>query len=367
MHTKHISLLESISPGLHIDPLDQEHIHAAQNHLNSLTKPRGSLGRLETLACRLFAISSGALPLSVSPALMLTVAADHGIAAQHVSPYPQAVTRQMVQNFLHGGAAINVLCNISGLDLRIVDAGCCGGAFPQHPMLVDRRLGDGTADFSQGSAMQRMTCLKGLRMGVELAQKTIQSGYRCLGIGEMGIANSTAATALYCAFLRRNPEDMTGPGAGADKTMIGHKIHVVRKALEVNKRALLGDAIDILAAFGGFEIVLMTGLLLGAAAQRVPVLVDGFISSAAYVAALAICPAVSEYAILAHSSAEPGHLLALHQLTGAVELDTPLLHLGLRLGEGTGGAIAYHLLRCASAIFNGMATFNAAGVLEKPC
>ncbi len=345
----------------------REHLAAAQAHLDNLTKPRGSLGRLEEVARRLYAMRRGQLPLAVSPALMLTVAGDHGVAAQGVSPFPQAVTRQMVMNFLQGGAAVNVLCRCGGLDLRVVDAGCAGGPFAPHPMLLDRRLGDGTADMSRGPAMSRETCLRGLRGGMELAAEAAGRGYRCLGAGEMGIANSTAGTALYCALLGLEPDALTGPGAGADPVMVRHKAGIVREALRVNAPLLAsGDPVDILAAVGGFEIAVMSGIMLGAAAQRLPVLVDGFICSAAYAAALAICPALAEYAVLSHASAEPGHSPALARLAHDEAVPErggePLLHLGMRLGEGTGGALAYHLLLCAAAIYNDMATFDAAGV-----
>lgn len=358
---------ERLFPGVRIERPRREHLAAAQAHLDNLTKPRGSLGRLEEVARRLYAMRRGQLPLAVSPALMLTVAGDHGVAAQGVSPFPQAVTRQMVMNFLQGGAAVNVLCRCGGLDLRVVDAGCAGGPFAPHPMLLDRRLGDGTADMSRGPAMSRETCLRGLRGGMELPAEAAGRGYRCLGAGEMGIANSTAGTALYCALLGLEPDALTGPGAGADPVMVRHKAGIVREALRVNAPLLAsGDPVDILAAVGGFEIAMMSGIMLGAAAQRLPVLVDGFICSAAYAAALAICPALAEYAVLSHASAEPGHSPALARLAHDEAVPErggePLLHLGMRLGEGTGGALAYHLLLCAAAIYNDMATFDAAGV-----
>lgn len=361
-----LSLSDEILPGLLIPPLLQEDLDTAQAHLDSLVKPLGSLGRLEELAVRLYAMSGGKKPISVNPAVMLTVAGDHGVAAQGVSPFPQSVTRQMVQSFFSGNAGVNILCRVSGMDLRVVDAGCVGGRYPAHPILIERRLGDGAADISQGPAMSRKTCLMGLRMGVELAHDLADEGYRCLGVGEMGIANSTAGTAVYCALLHLDPEKMTGPGAGADPVMVRHKSGVVRRALEVNAAQLQGDAVDILAAVGGFEIVLMAGLMLGAASQRLPVLVDGFICSSAYVAALQICPQLKDYAILSHSSAEPGHACALSQL-GDKTHNNPLLHLGLRLGEGTGGAVAYHLLRCAAAIYNDMGIRIPAGITEKSC
>ena len=367
MNATGVTLMEALFPTLHIAPLHHKYLHAAQAHLDNLTKPRGSLGRLEVLASRLYAMAEGRTPLNVSPSIMLTVAGDHGVAAQHVSPYPQAVTRQMVQNFLHEGAAINALCRVSGMDLRIVDAGCCGGPFPHNPMLIDRRLGNGTADLSQEAAMSRATCLAGLHAGIQLAQELADEGYRCIGTGEMGIANSTSATALYCALLAQDPAAMTGPGAGADTAMLRHKIAVVQRALAVHASALNGDVIDILAALGGFEIVMMAGIMLGAASRRIPVLVDGFICSAAFVAALTLCPALEGYAILAHASAEPGHIRALEALHCNRESATPLLHLGMRLGEGTGCAVAYHLLRCSAAIFNDMATFISAGVADTSC
>ena len=360
-------LLDDILPGLRIPALLQENLDAAQAHLDDLTKPQGSLGRLEELAQRLFAISGGQAPIIVSPAIMLTVAGDLGVAAQGVSPFPKAVTRQMVLNFFNNGAGVNALCHASGMDLRVLDAGCDGGPYPPHDILIERRLGDGTADMSQGPAMSREICLKGLRMGVELAHELADKGYRCLGVGEMGIANSTAGTAIYCALLHLDPDQMTGPGAGADPDMVRHKAGVVRRALEVNAAQLRGDAVDVLAAVGGFEIVLMAGLMLGAASRRLPVLVDGFICSSAYVAALKICPQLGDYAILSHASAEPGHARALSQLVGDAARNNPLLHLGMRLGEGTGGAVAYHLLRCAAAIYNEMATFSSAGVAGKAC
>lgn len=368
MKTSPTDLLKTILPDLHIAPLLAKDMEAAQAHLDDLTKPRGSLGRLEDLAQRLYAMSGGQTPLDVAPAIMLTVAGDHGVAAQGVSPFPQAVTRQMVLNFFNNGAGVNALCRASGMDLRVVDAGCDGGPYPPNDILIERRLGDGTADMSQGPAMSREVCLKGLRMGVELARDLADKGYRCLGVGEMGIANSTSGTALYCALLGLDPVEMTGPGAGADAAMVRHKADVVRRALEVNAALLReGDAIDVLAALGGYEIVLMAGLMLGAASQRLPVLVDGFICSAAYVAALHICPQLAEYAVLSHASAEPGHARALARLTGGEARNNPLLHLNMRLGEGTGGAVAYNLLRCAAAMFNDMATFSSAGVAEKTC
>ena len=352
-------LMEEISPDLHIEPVADAHVRAAQAHLDQLTKPQGSLGRLEEVACRLFAMRQGRTPLNVAPAMMFTVAGDHGVAAQGVSAFPQAVTRQMVQNFLNGGAAINVLCRTEGIELRVVDAGCVGGPYAPHPLLLDHRIADGTADMATGPAMRREQCLAALCNGVDLADEAAGLGYVCLGAGEMGIANTTAATALYCAYLGLDPALMAGPGTGASADMVRHKAAVVRQALAINRPAMT-DAIAILACVGGFEIATMAGIMLGAAEKRLPVLVDGFISTAAYVAARAICPDVHDYAILTHASAEPGYALAMRKLN-----ERPLLDLGLRLGEGTGAALAYNLLQQACAIFNDMATFASAGVARR--
>ena len=362
------SALERIFSGLSIEPLRQQDLDAAQAHLDNLTKPKGSLGRLEDLARRLYAMGEGQLPLRVSPALMLTVAGDHGVAAQGVSPFPQSVTRQMVQNFFAGGAAINVLCRSTGMDLRVVDAGCAGGPFAPNSILLECRLGDGTADMTLGPAMSVDTCLEGLRAGVKLAHDAADKGYRCLGAGEMGIANSTAGTALYCALLDIDPDVVVGPGAGSNEDMVRHKAQIVRRALAANEKAVRGgDAVEILAALGGHEIAVMSGIMLGAASRRLPVLVDGFICSAAYVAALRICPFLADYAVLSHASAEQGHSRALARLEQAIPAQRPLLHLDMRLGEGTGGAVAYGLLRCAADIYNDMATFGTAGVAEQTC
>ncbi|MDD4702558.1 MAG: nicotinate-nucleotide--dimethylbenzimidazole phosphoribosyltransferase [Desulfovibrio sp.] len=367
-HLSSVSALARIFSDLSIEPLRQRDMDTAQAHLDNLTKPKGSLGKLEDLARRLFAIREGQLPLRVSPALMLTVAGDHGVAAQGVSPVPQAVTRQMVQNFFGGGAAINVLCRSMGMDLRVVDAGCAGGPFAPNPILLECRLGDGTADMTFGPAMSVETCLEGLRAGVKLARDAADKGYLCLGVGEMGIANSTSGTALYCALLDIDPDEVVGPGAGSNEAMIRHKAQIVRRALAANEKAVRGgDAVEILAALGGHEVAVMSGIMLGAASRHLPVLVDGFICSAAYVAALRICPVLADYAILSHASAEPGHVRALARLEQAIPAQRPLLHLDMRLGEGTGGAVAYGLLRCAANIYNDMATFDSAGVAGKTC
>ena len=355
-HREH-SLLADIVQDLTIVPCEPQFFEEAQSYLDSLTKPRGSLGRLEELARRLFAMRLGQRPIRVSPAIMFTIAADHGVARKHVSAYPQEVTRQMVKNFLQGGGAINVLSRELGMTLCLVDAGCCGGPFAAHPLLLDRRMGEGTADISEGPAMSRAQAIEALRCGITLAREAALDGCQCLAIGEMGIANTTPATALYSAYLDLDPELITGPGTGILQKQIKQKISVIRKALRVNEPSLKGDAIDILAALGGFEIAMMSGVILGSAMEQLPVLVDGFIATAAYVAARAIEPYVADYAIVSHASAEPGYT----RIMQAID-ERPLLALDLCLGEGTGCALAYPLVRAAAAIFNEMATFDSAGV-----
>lgn len=340
-----------------IIPLDPAYLTQAQTHLDSQTKPRGSLGTLENVACRLVAIAKGGSP-RIDPARIYTCAGDHGVAAQGVSLFPQEVTRQMVENFVHNGAAINVLTRTAGIDLKVVDTGCLGGAFPEHPSLMQMKVKPGTLDFTTAPAMTREECLQALENGIVLAQTAQRDGIAALGTGEMGIANTTPATALFCAYLGLNPTSITGPGTGLPAEGVRHKVAVIEAALARHAETVTaGDPVDILAALGGFEIATLAGMLLGGASHSMPLVIDGFISTSAFVAARAICPLVSEYAFFSHASAEPGFAAVMDTL-GA----TPLLSLGMRLGEGTGAALAMFILRCAANIYNEMATFTAAGV-----
>ncbi|MDR1857090.1 MAG: nicotinate-nucleotide--dimethylbenzimidazole phosphoribosyltransferase [Desulfovibrio sp.] len=348
-----------------IPPLSSNLLDEARARLDGLTKPRGSLGALEGLAARCHAIRGGASPLVVAPATMFTVAADHGVARQDVSPYPQAVTGQMVRNFLEGGAAINALCAVAGMDMKVVDAGCACPPFAPHPMLVAMRLGYGTEDMTQGPAMSRAVAERAVEQGIGLARDAVGEGCACLGVGEMGIANSTAAAAVHCALLGLEPASVVGAGAGADAAMMARKAAVVERALAVNRMDGRRDPLDVLAAVGGFEIGVMCGIMLGGAAHGVPVLVDGFISTSACALGLAIRPGLSGYVLLSHVSAERGHAMVLQSLRDRFpELAPPLLDLGMRLGEGTGAAVAYVLVKCAAAVYNDMATFNGAGVSD---
>lgn len=342
-----------------ISPVDRTSEVEGQGHLDSLTKPVGSLGRLEELALQLYLVQGGQPP-QADPMRIYTVAGDHGVNDEGVSPYPQEVTRQMVLNFLADGAGINVLAKTVGAELFVVDAGCCGGPFDDHPALIQAKVAPGTANLAKGPAMTREQCIEALMLGVSLADRAHTDGVKVLGTGEMGISNTTPSTALYSAYLGLDPSGLTGPGAGLPEGSLAAKTAVIRRGLEVNKRVVdSGDPVEILAALGGFEIATLAGLVLGGAMNHQLVCVDGFISTAAYLAAWKIHPAVKDYCLLSHASAEPGY-------TAVVEaMDvTPYLHLGFRLGEGTGAACAMFLVRAAANIYNQMATFASAGVSE---
>ncbi len=343
-----------------VTPADSHLAAHARARQDSLTKPRGSLGRLEELSVRLYCIQGGGDNgrITPDPARIYTIAGDHGVATQGVSPYPQEVTRQMVLNFVAGGAGVNVLADTAGADLKVVDAGSVGGAFPEHPNLIQAKVMPGTADLSQGPAMTLDQCARALALGDSLAATAHADGMRCVGLGDMGIGNTTPSTALYCAYLGLEPEDITGPGAGLNEEGVRRKAALVRQGLAANAEAIAsGDAVAVLAALGGCEIAALAGLTLGAAARKMAVLVDGFIATAAFAAAWRMAPAVADYAFFAHASAEPGHCRAMEAMG-----QEPLLHLGMRLGEGTGAALALVLLRAAADTFNDMATFESAGV-----
>ncbi len=342
-----------------VAPLDQSLAEKGQAHLDNLTKPQGSLGRLEELALQMFMISDGQAP-AADPMRIYTIAGDHGVNAEGVSVFPQEVTRQMILNFLNGGAGINILAETAGAQLYVVDAGSCGGTYDEHPNLIQEKVAPGTANLAVGPAMTKEQCLQALLLGISLADRAHAEGVKVLGTGDMGISNTTPSTALYCAYLGLEPEAMTGPGTGLDQDGVANKAGVIRKGLTANKAVIeSGDPLEILAALGGLEIAALAGLIIGGAKNRQLVCVDGFISTAAYTAAWKICPIVKEYCVISHASAEPGHVVAVE----AMEL-SPLLHLGFRLGEGTGAACAMYLVRSAADMYNKMATFADAGVDE---
>jgi len=343
-----------------IEPVSSARYAEAMKHIDMLTKPKGSLGLLEDVAARLFAIQGDAKPLSVDPARIVTVAADHGVVEEGISASPSIVTRQQVHNFLNGGAGISVFTRTNGIDHQVVDAGVAGEEFPEHPRLVQRKIASGTANMSRGPAMTMEECLAALDLGISLAESAHAMGFCCLGTGEMGIGNTTPSTALFAALYGLDPASIVGPGAGLLPEGVRRKTEVIKKSLDANADAMKSkDHMRLLAALGGLEIATLTGLVLGSAALRLPVVIDGFISTAACAVALAMAPQARGYCFFSHTSAEPGHAIIMAELG-----EQPLMNFGFRLGEGTGAVFGILVLRNAAAMYNDMATFSDAGVLE---
>ena len=340
-----------------IGALDDELMQRAQARLDRLTKPLGSLGRLETLAKQLVGITRR-MPLVVQQKLIITMAADHGVVAEGVSAYPQVVTKEMVANFLRGGAGINVLARHVGARIVVVDMGVAA-TLPPHPHLVDRHIAPGTQNCSRGPAMSREQAVRAVQVGYELVAQEIERGADVVGTGDMGIGNTTASSAIAAAITGRPVALVTGRGTGIDDAAHRRKIEVIQRALDVN-RPDPTDALDVLAKVGGFEIAGLAGVILGAAQARRPILIDGFISGAAALIAAGFQPRARDYLIASHRSQEPGHRIMLEHL--GIQ---PVLDLDLRLGEGTGAALAMPIVEAACKIFNEMATFEEAGVSEK--
>jgi nicotinate-nucleotide--dimethylbenzimidazole phosphoribosyltransferase len=337
-----------------IGPLDDEAMRAARARQEQLTKPQGSLGQLEELVIRLAGMTGKPRPRFARKAVFV-FAADHGVAAQGVSAYPQAVTAQMVLNFLAGGAAINVLARRVGARVIVADLGVAS-ELPAHPELLMYRIGPGTRSFHAGPAMSTQEALSAITAGIEIVEAEIVKGLDLVATGEMGIGNTTSASAIVAAITGRPVADVTGRGTGIDEQVWRHKVAIIEQALAVN-RPVADDPLDVLAKVGGYEIAGLVGVMLGAALHRLPVMVDGFISGAAALIAAELCPALRSYLIAAHVSVEIGHRIILERL----EL-IPLLNLNLRLGEGTGAVMAMHLVDDAAAILNEMATFAEACV-----
>lgn len=340
-----------------IEPINDSWIDAARERQLTLTKPAVSLGRLEEIANQLAAIQQTTTP-GVTKKRIYVVAGDHGVTAEGVSAYPREVTAQMVDNFLHGGAAINVLARHGGIEVKVVDASV-DADLSEREGLINVKQMRGTANFARGPAMTREEAERLTLAGVELARSAGAEGVNLLGIGDMGIGNTTAASAVTAALTGVDPAILTGRGTGVDDAGLNHKIEVIRRALTVN-RPNRGDAIDILAKVGGAEIAVMMGIVIGAATQRIPVVADGFISTAAAALAVTLCPNASGYLFLAHRSVEPGHT-ALIDLIGI----QPLLDLKMRLGEGTGAALAIHIIEASAKLLGEMATFAEAAVSDK--
>lgn len=340
-----------------IRPVDPSWIVAARRRQAELTKPPGSLGRLEEIANRCVAVRESFAPFGNQSRIVL-FAADHGVCAEGVSAYPQEVTAQMVLNFLKGGAAINAFSRVGNIDLTVVDIGVAP-TLPLAAGLVSRRVAPGTRNFCEETAMTQEQMVTALEVGIEMARETAESDYDLLGFGEMGIGNTTSASAIAAALSNLPVEEVLGPGAGADEARIARKKSAVTRSLSRHAQQM-NTPLGILKAVGGLEIAGMCGLCLGAAARRLPAIMDGFIATAAAALAVRLCPAVQDYLFASHLSFERGHrpLLALigHE---------PLLDLQMRLGEGTGAALAITIVRTAVDALTRMATFATAGVTSR--
>lgn len=323
-------------------------------HLDDLTKPPGSLGRLEECAARFCLIRATDAPKLPKKAIF-TFAADHGVADAGVSAYPKEVTRQMVLNMASGGAAINVLARHAGAECRVVDVGVDADLLGV-PGVVHRKVRRGTANFAMGPAMSTDEAHAAIAVGIALAEEAAGEGFGLLGTGEMGIGNSTPAAALFSALLPADPARVTGRGTGIDDARLHAKTELIRGGLNVN-RDRLGDPLDALAAVGGLEIAAICGLILGAASRRIPVVVDGFISSAAALVAIRVQPRALGYLFFSHLSGEAGHRVFMDAIAAR-----PMLDLDLRLGEGTGAALAMTLIDASIRIYREMNTFSGAGV-----
>jgi nicotinate-nucleotide--dimethylbenzimidazole phosphoribosyltransferase len=340
-----------------IPPLDERAMAAARARQDQLTKPRGSLGRLESLSIQLAGITANALP-DVRQKVVVTMAVDHGVVAEGVSAYPQEVTPQMVANFLRGGAAINVLAQHVGARVVIVDMGVAA-EMPPHSALVNQKVAPGTGNIAAGPAMTREQAIEALTNGAQVVKDELAQGLDILAVGEMGIGNTTPAAAIGVALSGRSAEEIVGRGTGVDDAGLARKTESVQRAIQVN-RPNPNDALDVLSKLGGFEIGGMAGAMLCAAANRRAVMVDGFISTAAAMIAASLAPRVRDYLIASHRSEEQGH----HILLGWLGLE-PLLDLDLRLGEGTGAALGLSLAEAACRLLREMATFGEAGVSDK--
>jgi len=341
-----------------IAPPDAAAMAAARERQDKMTKPRGSLGELEDVSVRLAGLAGACPPPLPEPACVAVFAADHGVHAQGVSPWPQEVTAQMVANFLAGGAVINAFAAQAGAEVTVVDIGVAAD-LDAVPGLLPRKIGRGTAGFTAGPAMTREAAVAAITAGAEVARDLVAAGNRCLVTGDMGIANTTASAALICSFTGADPAEATGHGTGVDAATYAKKIDIVCRGLERHQPDP-GDPVGVLAAFGGFEHAALAGFILGGAALRVPVILDGVIAGAAALAAAALAPDAVAACFAGHRSVEPGHTIALEHLGLR-----PLVDLGLRLGEGTGAVLALPLVQSAARALRDVATFDSAGVADK--
>lgn len=345
-----------------IKPVSEDWYAAAQKHLDNLTKPPGSLGRLEEFARRLVAITENKNP-SLDKKVIFTLAGDHGVVEEGVSAYPKEVTPQMVFNFLRGGAGINVLARHAGSEIVVVDIGVDHdfgevGAHSDVPLRIMKVM-RGTRNFAKGPAMTRDEAVQCVESGIELANGYSKKGYKIIGTGDMGIGNTTPSSAIASVLTGTPVSEVTGKGTGISDEALLRKIKVIEDAIRLNKPDPK-DAIDVLSKVGGTEIGGIAGVILGAASNRIPVIIDGFISTAGALVAYTIEPAVRDYMFAAHKSVEKGHRVMLERM-GL----TPIVDLGLRLGEGTGAALAMLMIEAGLKIYKEMATFQEAGVSDE--
>ncbi len=331
-------------------------MEAARERQQQLTKPAGSLGRLEALAIQLAGISGEVKP-QVTQKVVIIMAADHGVTAEGVSAYPAEVTPQMVYNFLYGGAAINALSKQIAARVVVVDIGVASEL--DHPNLLSKKIAFGTKNMAHEAAMSSQEMIRAIQVGREVFQQELATGCDLVATGEMGIGNTTASSAISAVLLKKPVEQVTGRGTGIDDRQFAHKIEVIQKAIAVNKPDP-EQPLDVLMKVGGLEIAGLVGVMLEAAVQRRGIVIDGFISGAAALVAASLNPQIKDYFFAGHASVEQGHRLQLAQL-GLV----PLLNLDLRLGEGTGAVLAMSLIEGAVRTHNEMLTFAEAGVSEQ--
>jgi nicotinate-nucleotide--dimethylbenzimidazole phosphoribosyltransferase len=339
-----------------IGPADEMAMRAATQRQLALTKPAGSLGVLEELSIRVAGMTGSCPPAVPAPAVVTVFAADHGVHAQGVSPWPQEVTAAMLANFAAGGAAVNAFATNNQVDVRVVDVGVAADVSGLD--IVHAKVRPGTRDLSREEALTPAEVLTAIRTGFDLADELVRDGYRCLLTGDMGIANTTASAALIATFTGTTADDVTGRGTGIDDQTLAHKTEVVREALMLHD-VPGSDPVGVLGAYGGLEHAALAGYILGGAANKVPVILDGVIAGAAALVAQAFHPAAIDYCVAGHRSAEAGHAVALK----ALGLQ-PLVDLDLRLGEGTGAVLAYPIVSCAVRALAEMATFESAGIDE---
>ena len=341
-----------------IPPIDKQAAKQAQVRQNRLTKPPGSLGRLEEISIQLAGMKADPMP-EVSRKAVIVMAADHGVALEGVSAFPVEVTKQMVLNFLHGGAAINVLARQAGAATHIVDIGVASDFDPSLPGLWRRKIAYGTRNMAKEPAMTSAQAEQALACGMEVLAEIAEKGLDVIATGDMGIGNTTSSAAIVAVMAGLPVDKVTGRGTGLDDAGLLRKIQVIQQAIAVNQPDP-NDPMDVLCKVGGLEIAGLAGVMIAAAARRIPVAVDGFISTAAAMIGVGLVPDVRHYLFGAHRSVEIGHQV-MHKHLGL----TPLLNLNLRLGEGTGAVLAFHLLEAACRLLREMATFDEAGVSDK--